>query len=37
MQSPRGKIDFGFDDEGRFRLDVTYAIIQFSAEAPDAA
>lgn len=37
MQSPRGKIEFGFDAEGRFRLDVTYAVIQYSVEAPDAA
>lgn len=37
MQSPRGKIDFGFDAEGRFRLDVTYTIIQQSLEAADAA
>lgn len=35
-QSPRGKIEFGFDDAGRFRLDVTYAIIQFGVD-PDAA
>lgn len=37
MQSPRGKIEFGFNAEGRFRLDVTYAIIQYSVEGADAA
>lgn len=27
-QSERGRIDFGFTPEGRFRLEVTYAVIQ---------
>ena len=34
-QSKRGKIDFGFESDGRFRLDVTYAIIQHNVEAPN--
>lgn len=34
-QSERGKIEFGFTDEGRFRLKVTYAVVMLNQELSD--
>ncbi|MBZ9881961.1 hypothetical protein LB535_06310 [Mesorhizobium sp. CA10] len=36
VQSERGRIDFGFTPEGRFLLEVTYAVILFSGNQSDA-
>ena len=35
-QSDRGKIEFGFGVDGRFRLEVTYAVVLQNKERPDA-
>ncbi len=36
-QSERGRIDFGFTPQGRFRLEVTYAVLLPAQELADAA
>jgi hypothetical protein len=36
-QSDRGRIDFGFTSDGRFHLDVTYAVIHTPGSLADAA